>query len=222
MAVVLSCSVVTAMINAAGFEAEIAAYGSYHTNPMNQLIHFIFIPCIWWSFVLCLCYIPFPPLSLAGLDTIGGHRITWGTVAFIIYAVFYVSLHPVAGTIAAGVLFVLYLHASSAVAKERALAATAREKDKGANQKMPWFKFALILNAVSWYMQIHPGHKICEGVKPALMDSFGQALGVAPMFAVMEGMWFVGAMPEMKVRAQELVAIHQRAMCEQGQAMPWC
>ncbi len=28
---------------------QLVFYGSYHSNPVNQLIHFIFVPAIWWT-----------------------------------------------------------------------------------------------------------------------------------------------------------------------------
>jgi uncharacterized membrane protein YGL010W len=220
----------TAMMNTKGLEDELGFYGSYHAHPVNQLIHFIFIPCIWWSICVFLCYVPFLPLSLIGVGSVGGHAITWGTLQFLIYSAFYISLDAAAGGITAALLAAFYLQASSVVAKERAFKEAAKGKDKPGKKKlkllgetrMSWFKFAFILHALAWYMQIHPGHKIFEGVKPALMDSLGQALGVAPMFAFLEGVWFVGVLPEMKVRVQELVETNRQTMCDEGRPMPWC
>lgn len=28
---------------------QLVFYGSYHANPINQLIHFIFVPALWWT-----------------------------------------------------------------------------------------------------------------------------------------------------------------------------
>ena len=28
---------------------QLVFYGSYHANPINQLIHFVFVPAIWWT-----------------------------------------------------------------------------------------------------------------------------------------------------------------------------
>lgn len=47
----------------------------------------------------------------------------------------------------------------------------------------------------------YPGHGMAEGVKPALVDSLAQALGVAPLFAFYEGLWFAGFAPDLKVGA---------------------
>ena len=61
-----------------------------------------------------------------------------------------------------------------------------------------------------------------EGVKPALLDSLGQAFGVAPFFGFLEGLWFAGFAPELKERVAVLVAENRAAMCAAGKDMPWC
>merc|ERR1719482_1921375 len=50
-------------------------------------------------------------------------------------------------------------------------------------------QFAMCLQVLAWYMQIHPGHMVFEGVKPALFDSLGDALTVAPFFSLYDVMW---------------------------------
>ena len=34
--------------------------------------------------------------------------------------------------------------------------------------------WALGAQVLAWYMQLHPGHKVLEGRRPALLDSFWQ------------------------------------------------
>jgi uncharacterized membrane protein YGL010W len=141
----------------------------------------------------------------------------------LLYVAFYVTLDRFTGAIFSLVLAVFYLQASSAVAAELAYNEKASsKKGKAAHKKTSWFKVAFILHAIAWYMQIHPGHKIYEGVKPALMDSLGQAFGVAPFFGFLEGLWYVGLAPDLKARVLVLVAENRDAMCAAGQAMPWC
>lgn len=36
------------------------------------------------------------------------------------------------------------------------------------------WQWSLLVQAFSWYMQIHPGHAVLEGRKPALLDSLAQ------------------------------------------------
>ena len=79
--------VADAMRKSKSFDEELGFYGSYHQNPWNQLIHFVFIPTIWWSICVFMCYIPVVPLELVGLGSIGGHRISFGTFMLLLYSV---------------------------------------------------------------------------------------------------------------------------------------
>ena len=109
---------------------------------------------------------------------------------------------------------------SSAVTKELK---AKNAKSKGKKQmSTPLWKKAFVIHAVAWFMQIVPGHKYAEGVKPALIDSLGQALGVAPLFAFLEGIWFVGLAPELKTKVLKLVTANRAAMCAAGGIYTWC
>ena len=37
---------------------QLTFYGSFHANKWNQLIHFVFVPVISWSFLVWLAYTP--------------------------------------------------------------------------------------------------------------------------------------------------------------------
>ena len=37
---------------------QLAFYASYHSNPINQLIHFIFVPLLLWTAAIWLAYTP--------------------------------------------------------------------------------------------------------------------------------------------------------------------
>lgn len=37
---------------------ELTFYGQYHANPINQIIHFIFVPLILWTVAVWLAYTP--------------------------------------------------------------------------------------------------------------------------------------------------------------------
>ena len=52
-------------------------------------------------------------------------------------------------------------------------------------------------------MQIHPGHGIFEGRKPALMDSFVQSLVAAPLFVFYEALFTLGFCAELKADVQK-------------------
>ena len=46
---------------------ELTFYGAYHNNPVNQLIHFIFVPLILWTVAVWLAYTP----TLVDFDMVG-------------------------------------------------------------------------------------------------------------------------------------------------------
>jgi len=158
------------------------------------------------------------------LFKIGSHRVTYGTIMLFMYVAFYIKMDPFLGSIFSVVLLLFYMQANHVVGSELAFEKTAAAKRGGSTVKkgVSWFKIAFALQAFGWYMQIHPGHAIFEGVKPALVDSLGQALGVAPFFGFLEGLWAAGLRPELKERVLVLVAENRAAMCVAGQKMPWC
>lgn len=39
-------------------ETQLAFYGSYHSHPLNQAIHFVFVPLILWTVAVWLAYTP--------------------------------------------------------------------------------------------------------------------------------------------------------------------
>jgi uncharacterized membrane protein YGL010W len=203
------------------FEKELAFYGAYHQSPINQAIHFVFIPLIWWSGCVALCYIPI--LGAKDLE-VAGHPITWGTAMFFMYSAYYIVLDTFTGSLASLFLLGMYLQASGAVSAEKDHDKASEGKGKkGDSRPMRWWKFAIICHVASWAAQIGPGHAMAEGVKPALVDSLGQALGVAPMFAVLEGIWAVGIAPELKERCLINVAANRVEMCTaSGGQYPWC
>ncbi|GMH75208.1 hypothetical protein TL16_g06685 [Triparma laevis f. inornata] len=215
-ALALFCVVGNAMRLNTDFEKELAFYGSYHQDPINQAIHFVFIPIIWWSICVWMCYVKPFRVDI----NVAGHQISYGTFMLIIYCAYYVTLDRFTGGLFSLVLCLFYLQASSAVAAEQKLKSA---KGKGKKQtSTPLWKIAFVIHAIAWFMQIVPGHKYAEGVKPALVDSLGQALGVAPLFAFLEGIWFVGLAPELKTRVLELVTANRAAMCGADGTYPWC
>ena len=51
---------------------------------------------------------------------------------------------------------------------------------------------ALALHVLAWYAQIHPGHLVLEGRRPALLQSFFQSLVLAPLFTFFEILFMLG------------------------------
>ena len=217
--------VISAMVSTQSLDKELSFYGVYHSNPMNQLVHLVFVPLIWWSSCVALCYVPVLPLSVLGVKNLCGHSISYGTLLLLCYSAFYVWLDTQTGIVASALLLCLYLQAHNAVSNETEHASVAENKRDGASAKsrgVSWLVIASIVHVLSWYMQLHPGHAVFEGTKPALMDSLGQSLGVAPMFVVQEAMWWLGFMPDRHARVLAMISERRDAMCAAGQAMPWC
>jgi len=88
--------------------------------------------------------------------------------------------------------------------------------------QIPWtgtgnaLKIAGFIHMLGWYVQIHPGHKIFEGAKPAVMKSVGGALTSAPLFAFYEGLWYLGIHKGLQDATIELVGEYTRDLCKGG------
>ena len=102
------------MMEARSFEEELAFYGSYHQDPINQAIHFVFVPTIWWSICVFMAYVDIPGLKGA---TVPGtkHPLTFATIMYLVYASYYLQLDLYCGGIFSVVLGFLYLQASTSV-----------------------------------------------------------------------------------------------------------
>merc|ERR1712088_394420 len=151
-------------------------YASYHNHPVNVLIH---LACIWnlmWSGMCLLHSTPAlapAPGVLATLPLVGGTPVNLQLVVTTIYVVTYVLMDPMAGSLAAAM--VLFLH------KWTFELVTANDPVQG---------FPL-LHVVMWVAQFI-GHGMFEGRAPALLDSWQQALITAPLFVVLEVLFFLG------------------------------
>eukprot|EP00457_Paulinella_chromatophora_P010777 gb/GEZN01010893.1/.p1 GENE.gb/GEZN01010893.1/~~gb/GEZN01010893.1/.p1 ORF type:complete len:240 (+),score=15.41 gb/GEZN01010893.1/:34-753(+) len=199
------------------FDEELGFYGAYHTHPINQAIHFVFIPTIWWSFCLMLLHLPLFGMKNCNLM---GHKISLGTVMLCLYTSYYLKLDRHGGGLIFSLFLLLgYLIAYRMVRKEEAnktqkVGPSGKPLADPSAPSIPWtIKLALGLNALGWYAQIHPGHYVFEGVKPALTDSLAQAFGVAPLFAFYEGLWAAGYAPELYEQVQVRVHTQRKKMC---------
>lgn len=152
----------------------LVSYGEYHHHPWNQAIHLVCVPAILFSLLVGLAYVPSPPpLPLVGVDA------PLALFLVLAYALFYaLGLGaPLAALFwLACVGLPLYLGAA-------ALAAAAPGD--------AW-RWALALHAAGWVLQIFPGHVLFERRRPALVDSFWQALATAPLFVFVEVMFAAG------------------------------
>lgn len=86
------------------FEKEFAFYASYHTESRNQAVHFVFVPQIYWSFLVVLLAVfgdlsaSLPPMALKVLTADGAlGAFSGATIVVWVYTLWYQRLHTVLG-----------------------------------------------------------------------------------------------------------------------------
>ena len=218
----LTAAVAAAAWNQPSAEQGMAFYGSYHQNGWNQLIHLFGVPAILFSAIVFGCHLRTPlafQVSFLGLPR---HDFSVGTFLTLGYCLYYLTIDPIGGTLFAPVLVTMYVTGVKWVLQDQKLASktTAVPSWTGTGAVLKW---ALMVQLLSWYAQIHPGHAVFEGAKPALLDSLGASFSSAPLFAFYEGVWFLGFRTELRDRVQVLVQEHTRELCAgSGAAMRVC
>jgi uncharacterized membrane protein YGL010W len=162
---------------------QLAFYGAYHHNKWNQLIHFIFVPAIMWSALVWLAYSgPVVPLDLPQhlhrLPPVIARAAVPNLAAILValYWAYYVTLE-----VFAGLMWGLFIGVP--------LWLTATAFQAAVPYAWAW---ALGAHVFSWYMQIHLGHLVLEGRKPALLDSLFQSFALAPLFVWLELLFALG------------------------------
>lgn len=203
-----------------GLVELMAFYGVYHSNPVNQLIHFFFVPGIVWTALIIMSHCPifFGLLTIPSLPSLWPtHTCTWATAAFFFYLGFYLWMDSLGGALFFPFLLGMY---ASAVKWYRADQKAAAKKSWTGTGKL--IRRAWLWHSVGWYMQIHPGHKIFEGAQPAIMESLGGALTSAPLFAFHEGIWWVGLRQDMHQKVVLRVDELRHQLCEHGANMRQC
>lgn len=203
-----------------GMLETMAFYGVYHSDPMNQIIHFIFVPCIFWSLFMITSHLPLLPAGcfvVPALPGIPSHRFTWATLNVAIYVTFYTYIDWVGSLCYFPVLYAMY-----------ASAVRLYQADQKAGTRSSWLgtgrlmRRAWMLHALAWYMQIHPGHQWFEGSQPAILQSLGGALSVAPFFAFYEGVWALGLRQDLYHQISVRVEDLRKDLCEKGTKMRRC
>lgn len=168
---------------------ELAFYGAYHSNFVNQLIHIVFVPMLLWSAFI-----------LVGLTSRQLSFATW-----VAYALFFIFLEPFVGSLAALFYLVLWFTADRLF-----VVPTMKQGPKGVATMSKSYAFGVAIAAqvLGWGMQVAVGHAIFERRKPALLDSLFQAFSLAPLFVVYEVVWLLvpGFRPELKSSVDQQVA----------------
>jgi 2-hydroxy fatty acid dioxygenase len=232
----IAVSLIVLVISAAqkfrNIEDALGFYGVYHREPLNQLIHFFGVPGIIWSAMIMYAHLPLPLLAWWKWRTISipgapSHPLSWAAVMWIFYMIFYLSIDPFGGTLYAPVVYGMYITSVNWTRYDQELRQHS-EPTTSSPETWSWMgtgrvlKIAALIHLFSWYVQIHPGHTILEGAKPALMDSLGGALTSAPLFAFYEGLWFLGINKELQQKTLQLVAENTARLCAQGATMRVC
>ncbi|KAA8906400.1 hypothetical protein FN846DRAFT_948744 [Sphaerosporella brunnea] len=162
-------------------EQHLVFYGTYHTHPKNVLIHIIFVPVLMFTLMSILANIP---LSTSNV------YLNASTLLSSIYAVLYILMEPVAGSLLAP-----YVVAQSLVGTY-----CVQRWDGGFN------RLAAAVQVISWISQF-VGHGVFERRAPALLDNLVQALFLAPLFVWLEVLFMLGYRPELKSRMEAKVRV---------------
>merc|ERR1712217_726639 len=179
---------------------QLVFYGAYHSHPYNQAIHLVVVPLIWWSFAVLL-------EGCSPLTCNMPAWCTWGLVQWVTYSLMNVYIAGLSvGGVTSLIYLALYLSARKLIAK---FTIKVGADAKPRTHRGVWM-FAVFANALGWWAQVHLGHVVYEGRKPALVDSFGQALVVSPLFIFYETAWKLGLMPALRAEVADGVAqLHQ-------------
>jgi 2-hydroxy fatty acid dioxygenase len=141
---------------------QMGVYAAYHRNPVNKVVHFIFVPAIVWSLMLLADLVP--------LLTLGGVAITLAFPITAAILIWYLRLDFALG-VASTVLFTVLL--VTAITVNVRLASTS--------SSLLLFAAVFIGSFAAQFV----GHGVWEKRRPALMDNLFQVL-VAPIFVVAE------------------------------------
>ncbi|KAI4343895.1 hypothetical protein L6164_011190 [Bauhinia variegata] len=150
-------------------ERHFAFYGAYHRNPINILIHTLFVWPILFSSLVLLYFTPsFFKAPEVGLNH--GLIFNYGFLLALIYALFYVVLDKKAGCLAALLSLSCWVGASVLASK--------------LGFSLAW-KVVLAAQLFCWTGQFI-GHGVFEKRAPALLDNLLQAFLMAPFFVLLE------------------------------------
>lgn len=152
---------------------QMSMYSAYHQNPVNKMIHFLFVPAIVWTLMVALDLLPL--LAVAGIT------VTAAMVITAVLLVWYLVLDFPLGVVSAAVFTMLLVSAitlNESVGPRTALT------------------IAAVLFVASWVFQF-VGHGVWEKRRPALADNLLQVF-VAPIFLVAETAFAMGLRKDLR------------------------
>ncbi|KAL1207875.1 hypothetical protein V5N11_014040 [Cardamine amara subsp. amara] len=163
------------MMGLLDLEKHFAFYGAYHSNPINIIIHIIFVwPIVFTALLLLHFTTPICDPSQLGFPQSvtfdGVLRFNLGFIFTVVYALFYICLDKKSGFIAALMCFSCWVGSSFLAAQLGPSLA---------------FKVGLASQLLCWTGQFL-GHGLFEKRAPALLDNLVQAFLMAPFFVLLE------------------------------------
>ncbi|KAG1907491.1 uncharacterized protein F5891DRAFT_374127 [Suillus fuscotomentosus] len=170
---------------------QLTFYGSYHSNPINILVHIFGVPAILWSSLLLATRIQTPaflPVFRYTFNEYLSFDLNTSAVVAAIYLGYYIILEPFAALLYAPQIVLLLLTAT----------AHAHRPDG--------IRDAIIVQVISWIAQFL-GHGLAEGRAPALLDNIVGALVLAPFFVHLELMFMLGYRPALHKQLQNDIGI---------------
>ncbi|KAK8865837.1 hypothetical protein IAR55_000985 [Kwoniella newhampshirensis] len=187
-------------------EEELAFYSSYHSNKINQIIHFLCIPQILWSWLLIAAHLPLPgttPITLVkGLAIQPSLALAW----MVVYEGYYLVLDPVGGLTYLPVGILSYLTATYLATSPPSWLPFSTPAQPTA-QPFAWTVFAL-----AWIAQF-VGHGFFEHRAPALTDNLVSALVLAPFFVHLEFLFtFFNYKPDLHKKIKNRAGLRIRDM----------
>ncbi|WRT64071.1 uncharacterized protein IL334_000999 [Kwoniella shivajii] len=163
-------------------EEELAFYSSYHANKINQLIHFVCIPQILWSWLLIAAHITLPGTKPTILSTGLAYQPSLALGWIVAYLAYYIILEPVGGLTYLPFGLLSYL-TSTYLAVSPPSWIPFTDPSKPSAQPFGWAVFAF-----AWIAQFI-GHGVFERRAPALFNNLVQALVLAPFFVHLEALF---------------------------------
>ena len=200
-----------------------AFYGVYHRYGWNQVVHFFGVPGLLWSLLIFMVHIPLPFVNdndQSSSSSSSFSSLNYASFLAICYNLFYLSIDRLGAILFAPIIYGMYVSAVRMMERDQNEAAAAVVATSRKQIIAPaWYgtgktlKFAAIVHVLCWYVQIHLGHKIIEGAQPAVLQSLGGALSVAPLFAFYEGLWLLGINQELQETTKLLVEEYTKEIC---------
>lgn len=154
-------------------ERQFHFYKSYHTNSINRKIHIVFIPILFFTFLVLFAEVPLPP-PIYDLTNV----IVFAYIGYCLVLDIFI-----------GLLFTPFLVGIYVLSR-------AFRDYAGSDGTIPW---ALTINLLAWVAQF-VGHYAFEGKSPALFDSLVQSVLAAPIVVWLEMLFSLGLLQDTKAR----------------------